>query len=300
MFKLYATGPRETIEAAANRLFDADPSPIDAVDFKEHTRTLWRLDAFAETEEDILAARELLGAHHPDLAVAIEPVEERDWVTLSLEGLPPVFAGPYVVAGSHALSQLSPGKKAVVIEAGPAFGTGHHGTTLGCLLAYSRQLRHARPQRILDLGTGSGVLSLAALRTGARLAVGTDIDAESVRVARENAAKNHVGRRLRVVEANGARTPAVRTLAPFDTVFANILARPLIGLAPDICRLVRPGGWVILSGLLCHQEPLVRAAYAGRGLTLRHRIRRDGWSTLAFRRSRSGEPKSLCDSTAAM
>jgi ribosomal protein L11 methyltransferase len=284
MFKLFATGPRELIEPAANLLFDADPSPIDAVDFKEETRTLWRLDAFAPDEESVMLARDLVTEAFPELNCGVEAVIERDWVTLSLEGLPPVFAGDFVVAGSHALSALSPGRTRIVIEAGPAFGTGHHGTTLGCLLAFSRQLRRSRPARVLDLGTGSGVLAIAAVRTGSRRVLGTDIDAESVRVANANARNNATQAAFHALRATGANQPVVRAGAPYDTIFANILARPLIGLAPDLARLIRPGGWIILSGLLNAQEPLVRAAYAGRGLTLLHRIRRDGWSTLVYRR----------------
>lgn len=284
MFKLHATGPRELIEPAANLLFETDPSPIEAVDFKEETRTRWRLDAFAAEEDDILAARALLEEAFPDLSCGVEAVEDRDWVTLSLEGLPPVFAGDFVVAGSHALSALSPGRTRIVIEAGPAFGTGHHGTTLGCLLAFGLQLRRQRPRRVLDLGTGSGVLAIAAARSGVELALGTDIDADSVRVANSNARKNASHARFKAFLATGAQQACIRSGGPYDTVFANILARPLIGLAPDIIRLTRPGGWIILSGLLNTQEPLVRSAYSGRGLQLLHRIRRDGWSTLAYRR----------------
>lgn len=284
MFKLFATGPQALIQRAQDILFDSDPALADAIDAKEETRTLWRLDAFCEFEDDALAARAALAEALPELSVALEAVVDRDWVALSLEGLPPVFAGPFVVAGSHALSALSPGRKAIVIEAGPAFGTGHHGTTLGCLLAFNRLNRQRRPGRVLDLGTGSGVLAIAAAKSGAHICIGTDIDGDSVRVATENAAKNAAQARTHMLHTTGARSPLVRRNAPFDTIFANILARPLVSLSGEIAALLSPGGHAILSGLLNHQEPLVRAAYAGHGLSLVHRIRRDGWSTLVYRK----------------
>ena len=135
MYQISAKGARAPVETAWDALAWADPSPAGAVDAKEDSRTSWRLDAFAETLEDAKACVVIIEEAAPDLVARIEQVIEQDWVTLSLEGLPPVKAGPFVVAGSHALARQSPGKISVLIEAGPAFGTGHHGTTLGCLLA---------------------------------------------------------------------------------------------------------------------------------------------------------------------
>lgn len=284
MFKLFTSGDRATIEAAQDLLFETDPSPVGAVDAKEETRTLWRLDAFAEEADDIETARILLAEAFPGLSVAVEPVPQRDWVRVSLEGLPAVHAGPFVVAGHHALSELSPGRIPIIIEAGPAFGTGHHGTTKGCLEAFARLNRRHRPSRVLDVGTGSGVLAIAALKRGAHLAIGTDIDAQSVLVARENLEKNHVAQRGKMLLASGARHALVWGAAHYDTVFANILAGPLVQLSGDLARCVSHGGHVILSGLLAHQEPLVRRAYEGHGMHLVDRARIDGWSTLVYRR----------------
>ncbi len=284
MYQITAKGPRGPVETAWDALAWADPSPACAVDAKEDTRGGWRLDAFAETLEEAQDCVTLIEEASPDLTARIEEIVERDWVTLSLEGLPPVNAGPFVVVGSHALKASSPGKIAVLIEAGPAFGTGHHGTTLGCLLALAEANRHRRPGRVLDLGTGSGVLAIAALKTGARLAFGTDIDRDSVFVCRDNARKNHVSCFFGL-HVRGANHPAIRRAAPYDTLFANILMKPLIGLAPEIERLSAPGAVIILSGLLHHQAPPVRAAFEGHGMLFQKRIKRDGWSTLVFRKS---------------
>ncbi len=284
MLILTAHGARADIEAAGNRLADRDPTPALAVDTREDGRRGWVLDVYVA---DQLAADEslsLIAAAAPGLSPTVAEVEDRDWVALSLEGLPPVQAGRFVVAGGHAVAAGSPGKTKVLIEAGPAFGTGHHGTTRGCLLALEDLIRRRRPTSVLDLGSGSGVLAIAALKAGARFAVGTDIDGDSVRVAIENARKNQVARRFKAFVAAGGRTRAVIGRGPYDVVFANILARPLVRLAPEVARLTRPGGAIILSGLLTYQEPQVRGAFAGRGLTLTSRRACDGWLTLGFDR----------------
>lgn len=282
MYKIFATGARTDIQAAWDILAWTDPTPADAVDAKEDGRTQWRLDAYAASEEAAKACVDLAHRAAPALNVHYEPLEDRDWVTLSLEGLPPVEAGPFIVAGSHALTETSPGKIGVLIEAGPAFGTGHHGTTLGCLLALEQVRRKRRITKVLDLGTGSGVLSIAALKIGAARAIGTDIDRDSVRVARDNAHKNNVANTFKAIHCSGTYSRAVQADAPYDTVFANILARPLVKLAPDIQRMTAQGGAIILSGLLRHQEPQVIGAFSGRGLALVKRFHRDGWSTLLF------------------
>ena len=270
------------MEAAWDALAWADPSPAGAVDCKEDGRGIWRLDAFAETQEDADACVATILETSSDLSPRVEEVIERDWVTMSLEGLPPVSAGPFFVAGSHALAKMAPGRIAVLIEAGPAFGTGHHGTTLGCLIALDEVRRRRAIGRVLDLGTGSGVLAIAALKAGATMALGTDIDFDSVVVANENAKKNNVSR-FRAMHITGANAPRIRRAAPYDTVFANILMRPLIGLSPEIATLTAPGGTVILSGLLHHQAGQVRQAFEGHGLLFQRRIRKDGWSTLVMK-----------------
>src|SRR5262249_49925538 len=160
--------------------------------------------------------------------------------------------------------------------------TGHHGTTKGCLEALALTARSRKLGKVLDIGTGSGVLAIAALKAGADSAVASDLDAESIRIARENAKNNRMGRNLKMLVATGANHAAIRMGAPYDVILANILAKPLVGLSPDIAALVRPGGRVILSGLLTHQESQVRTAFEGRGLTLVDRRRINGWSTLTY------------------
>ncbi len=270
------------MEAAWDALAWADPSPAGAVDCKEDGRGVWRLDAFAETQDEADDCVAIINETSPELNARVEEVIERDWVTMSLEGLPPVSAGPFFVAGSHAIARHAPGKIAVLIEAGPAFGTGHHGTTLGCLLALDDVRRRRAIGKVLDLGTGSGVLAIAALKAGASMALGTDIDFDSVPVANENAKKNNVTG-FTAMHVTGARHPRIRQAAPYDTVFANILMKPLIGLAPEIARLTAPGGTIILSGLLHHQAMQVRQAFEGHGILFERRIRKDGWSTLVMR-----------------
>jgi ribosomal protein L11 methyltransferase len=282
MYQISARGARAPVEAAWDALAWADPSPAGAVDCKEDGRGVWRLDAFAETQDEADECVALIAETSPELNARVEEVIERDWVTMSLEGLPPVSAGPFFVAGSHAIARHAPGKIAVLIEAGPAFGTGHHGTTLGCLLALDGVRRRRAIGKVLDLGTGSGVLAIAALKAGASMALGTDIDFDSVPVANENAKKNNVTG-FTAMHVTGARHPRIRQAAPYDTVFANILMKPLIGLAPEIARLTAPGGTIILSGLLHHQAMQVRQAFEGHGILFERRIRKDGWSTLVMR-----------------
>ena len=284
MYQITAKGPREAIEAAWDALAWADPSPAGAVDAKEDGRHAWRLDAYAETEDEAEACTAIIRETSPDLNPVTEPLEDRDWVTLSLEGLPPVEAGRFIVAGSHVMAKSAPGKTPILIEAGPAFGTGHHGTTLGCLFGLEHVLKRARPKKVLDVGTGSGLLAIAAIKTGSQRAWGTETDADSVRVANENAVANHVANAFQTFETGGGVNATIRKDAPYDLVFANILFRPLVGLAPTICEMTAKGGHVILSGLLSHQEPLVRTAYGARGLSLVDRIRIDGWSSLVFRK----------------
>lgn len=284
MYQISAKGPREAIQPAWDALAWTDPSPAGAVDAKEDGRHAWRLDAYCETEDDAKACKAMIEDVSPSLNAVVEALEDRDWVTLSLEGLPPVEAGRFIVAGSHVLAKSAPGKTPILIEAGPAFGTGHHGTTLGCLVGLEHVLRQASPNKVLDIGTGSGLLAIAAIKTGSKRAWGTEIDADSVRVANENAAKNHVSNAFKTFETGGGVNTTIRSDAPYDLVFANILFRPLVGLAPEIERLTAPGGHIILSGLLTPQEPLVRKAYTGRGLALVKRVRRDGWSSLVFRK----------------
>ena len=281
--QIIARGPRAIAEAAAAAL-DADPL-LEAATYsileEDEDRDVWRIDAFPTTTDEVDALRRRL-ADFPGLVTTVEALADADWLAMSLSGLPPVRAGRFFVYGAHDQGRIPANAVALRIEAGAAFGTGHHGTTVGCLLAWNDLIKARRFDKVLDVGAGTGVLAIAAARTGARLARGTDIDAPSVRIARENAALN--GARAEFVHASGLGHQRVRSAAPYDLVFANILAPPLVALAQDIRGALRPGGVAILSGLLRTQERRVLAAYRSRGFRLLRRIHRDAWATLVLER----------------
>jgi ribosomal protein L11 methyltransferase len=281
--QIIARGPRAAAESAAATL-DADPvleGATYSILEEDEDHDVWRIDAFPTTSEETDALKARLAAQ-PGLVVTVEPLADADWLAMSLSGLPPVRAGRFFVYGAHDRGQVPPNAVALRIEAGAAFGTGHHGTTVGCLQAWNDLLKARRFDKVLDVGAGTGVLAIAAARTGARLARGTDIDAPSVRIARENAELN--GARAEFVHASGLGHQRVRSAAPYDLVFANILAPPLVALAQDIRGALRPGGVAILSGLLRTQERRVLAAYRSRGFRLLRRIHRDAWATLVLER----------------
>lgn len=282
--QIVARGPRAAAEAAAADL-DGD-ARLEGLAYslleEDETAGRWRIDAWPQDDGEADLADSVLRKR--ELAVSRERLADADWLAMALSGLPPVRAGRFFIFGLHDRGRVPPGKVALGIEAGAAFGTGHHGTTVGCLLALDGLLKRRRFLRVLDVGTGTGVLAIAAARTGSRRAVGTDLDPVSVRIARENAKVNHAA--CRFVQADGLAAPIVRSGAPYDLVFANILARPLVRLAPGIGRVVAPGGIVVLSGLLRAQARTVRAAYAAQGLSLERRIGRDAWATLVLARRR--------------
>ena len=279
--QITARGPRTACQAAEAAL-DADPA-LEAATYSiievDETDEIWRIDAFPVSDDEARAIEAHL-ARVKDLAVTRAKLADANWIALSLSGLPPVVAGRFFVYGAHDQGLVPPNAISLRIEAGAAFGTGHHGTTSGCLEAFDALLKARRFARVLDVGTGTGVLAIAAARTGADHVVGTDIDAPSVRIAGENAHLNRA--RCRMVRADGLGHRAVAGQAPYDLVFANILARPLIGLAQDIRGALNPGGVAILSGLLRGQARAVKAAYLARGFRLVRRFNIDAWTTLVL------------------
>jgi len=213
-------------------------------------------------------------------------VAPRDWVEASLEGLQPVAAGRFVVHGAHDRARVPANAIRVEVEAALAFGTGHHGTTRGCLLALDALAkggrRRAPARATLDLGTGSGVLAMAAAKLWRRRVLASDIDPPVVRIARSNVRHNGVAPWITVVEANGVTAARMRARGGYDLVLANILLAPLKRLAAPMRRLLAPGARVILSGLLPSQANAALAAYRAHGLVLARRIDLDGWTTLVM------------------
>ena len=278
-----ARGPRAIAEAAAEAI-DIEPATESltySILEEDEDRDVWRIDAFPTTEDEQVALAGVL-AGYPALRVVTEKLADADWLAMALSGLPPVVAGRFFVYGAHDKGLAPPSAVSLRIEAGAAFGTGHHGTTVGCLAAFDQLLKRKGFPRVLDVGCGTGVLGIAAARTGSTIAVGTDIDGPSVRIANENAQLNRA--RARFFHASGLNDARIRARAPYDLVFANILAPPLVALAQDIKGALRPGGVAILSGLLRTQERRIIAAYVSRGFRLERRLHRDAWAALVLRR----------------
>jgi ribosomal protein L11 methyltransferase len=211
-------------------------------------------------------------------------IAERDWVAAALAGLPPVPAGRFVVHGQHDRARVGRAAIAIEIEAALAFGTGHHGTTRGCLLAFDELLRRHRPRRVLDVGTGTGVLAIAAARALHCGVIASDIDRIALQVACENARLNHVSPAIHFVHAAGVSAHALRAGAPYGLIFANILLPPLKRFAVPLARLLAPRGRLVLSGLLDEQANAALAIYRAQGFKLERRIVLEGWATLVLRR----------------
>jgi ribosomal protein L11 methyltransferase len=250
------------------------------IDASEAAPGRWQVVVyFAEPPDG--AERRALASHG---AFAIAELPEQDWVRKSLAGLKPVRAGRFLVHGAHDRAAARPNDIAIEIEAGEAFGTGHHGTTAGCLIAIERVVTARGIRNALDIGTGSGVLAIAIARLAGAPVVASDIDPVAVRVAQENVRLNGVATRVRTVTAPGLRHAAIASGAPYDLIVANILAGPLAALAPAIAGHAARGATVILSGLLPEQRARIVAAYRGVGLRLVRSSVLDGWLTVVLER----------------
>jgi len=281
---------------------------------------LWKASAHATKAEaaDIAAAFEL-GTNPQALLISEEPFEDRatvealyvampdgdllsrlagrevfvvllpdqDWIKLSQEGLPPVRAGRFFVYGAHDSGTVPPGVIPIRIEAGLAFGTGHHETTALCLGALSDLSKRRRFDNVLDLGCGTGLLAIGAAKLWRKPVLASDIDVVAVEVTRENAVANGEAPLVRALTADGLVHPVLAQKAPYDLIIANILASPLTRLAPEIARALAPGGMALLSGLLAWQENMVTSFYRPQGLVYRGARRSGSWSALLLERPSS-------------
>ena len=246
----------------------------------------WDITVHFADPPDQASIRELVGIAAGDevaQAITFDSVEAKDWVKATLEELVPVRAGRFIVHGHHDRARIPANKLGIEIEAALAFGTGHHGTTRGCLLLLDDVLKAFLPRRVLDLGTGTGVLAIAAAKALQIKVLASDIDPLSVRVAHENARLNGTGDLVETVHATGFSAPDFARRGPFDLVLANILANPLRQMATPMAKHLAPSALVILSGLLPHQAQGVIAAYRARGLVLKRHIQVEGWSSLLLR-----------------
>ncbi|MBL4915841.1 50S ribosomal protein L11 methyltransferase [Szabonella alba] len=277
---------QEAAEALAEAMERMDPAPTGVGVFEiEDGSGLWEVGAYF-TDPPQGAVLDLLAAAFEARPFALSELPEIDWVAKVRRELSPVDAGRFFVYGSHDADKLPPGRIALQVEATVAFGTGHHGTTLGCLLAFDRLLDQGfRPARVADIGCGTAVLALAAARTLPDAQIfASDIDAVAVDVAEANCAINGLAGRVDCFEAAGFDHPRLTAAAPFDLVFANILKGPLIELAPDMAGHIAQGGLCILSGLLVVQADSIIAAYEAQGFALRSRDDLGEWSALVLER----------------
>jgi ribosomal protein L11 methyltransferase len=283
----FAIGSELTARRVVDRLNESFFEGQAAIAAFERSDGRWDVTLHFAEAPDQTSIRELVGiAAGGDVAQAItfDTVEAKDWVKATLEELVPVQAGRFIVHGQHDRSRISPNKLGIEIEAALAFGTGHHGTTRGCLLLLDDVLNASRPNRVLDLGTGTGVLAIAAAKALRVKVLASDIDPLAVRVARDNARLNSTGDLVETIRATGFSAPEFAKHRPFDLVLANILANPLRQMATQMARHLAPSARVILSGLLPHQAQSVIAAYRVRGLVLKRHLQIEGWSSLLMQR----------------
>jgi ribosomal protein L11 methyltransferase len=247
----------------------------------------WQVEVYFGFEPDADEIRDLVAeAAGEEASARIEfgMTEERDWVANSLAGLAPVTAGRFVVHGSHDRARVAMNQTGIEIEAGQAFGTGHHGTTRGCLLHFDRLLKRRRPRKVLDVGCGAGVLAIAAAKVLRRNVWLGDVDPVAVEVANANARLNGVAAFVAAIVSRGIENHALRSGGPFDLVFANILAKPLEKLAPSLAEAMTPKGEAIVSGLLDTDVSGVLSAWRAQDFRLRARIDLEGWASLRLQR----------------
>lgn len=284
--RLHCAMPRreaERVYAIVEAVFEEDGIPVSIIEIDENA-DIHEVSAYFEDGDAAASGARRLATHAPDVAFDREILPDTDWVSHVLKELTPVEAGRFVVHGSHDRGVPAKGRIRIEIDAGLAFGTGHHGTTAGCLDMLTRLMAARRPRRALDLGTGSGVLAIAIAKLAHIPVLATDIDPIATKVARLNARLNEVGGFVHCATATGLDSPVFHRAGKFDLVVANILARPLMRLAPKMAGTVAPGGSLVLSGILTSQRRQVIAAYAGAGFRHIRTTERSGWVTILLSR----------------
>lgn len=269
--------------AAMETHFEDDGYPLASVELDEDNG-IDEISVYADNDEiDDIEAR-IRSLTDEALEIQREELPDVDWVAKSLEGLKPVRAGRFLVHGRHDRDEVREGDIAIEIEAGQAFGTGHHGTTSGCLEMIASVVADEQPKNVLDLGTGSAVLAIAVAKLAPVPVLATDIDPVATEVATENVALNGVSQWVTTATAPGFDDPIFAERGPFDLIIANILANPLIQLAPEMARNVVDGGSLILSGILDSQGDAVIAAYVAEGFRHIRTTHLEGWVTIHLKR----------------
>jgi ribosomal protein L11 methyltransferase len=278
---------REAAEALGAAMEAMEPAPTGLGVFEmEDGSGLWEVGGYFDAPPD-RAALALLCAAFGAREFAVSELPETDWVAKVRRELAPVRAGRFFLYGSHDADAVPPDVEPLLVEAAMAFGTGHHGTTLGCLRVFDRLVgAGAAPAPVADIGCGTAVLAMAAARVWPGVPViAADIDPLAVEVAQANVAANGLANRVRTLEAAGLEHPGIAAAAPFGVIFANILKGPLLALASGISAATGPGGHAILSGILEAQAEEVLAAYGAVGFVVHDREEIGGWSTLCLRRT---------------
>ncbi|MER9349313.1 MULTISPECIES: 50S ribosomal protein L11 methyltransferase [unclassified Mesorhizobium] len=279
----FTTGKIESVSifAALEAAFEEEGLPIAVLEVDED-KDIHEVSLYADGDVDAVETRlnEILAGLSLSKPIKREALPDIDWVAHSLEELKPVRAGRFFVHGAHDRRKRHSGELAIEIEAGLAFGTGHHGTTAGCLEMLEKVVRREHPRNALDLGTGSAVLAIAVAKLAHIPVLATDIDPVAVRVAAANARLNHVKALVETATAPGFHHPIFGKRAPFDLIVANILARPLMRLAPQMADHIALGGSIVLSGILERQRDAVISAYVGQNFRHVRTLHREGWVTI--------------------
>lgn len=272
-----AKAKAEELYQKMDAAFEDDAYPLAITEIDE-AKAIYEVSLYVEEDEKaVVQARlaQILGVNQDEIEIEVLP--DIDWVQHSLEGLNPVRAGRFFIHGSHDRDKVMPNDLAIEIEAGQAFGTGHHGTTVGCLELLAEVMANEKPQNALDLGTGSGILAIGMALIAPIRILATDIDPIAINVAKENFALNGVSDTITAITATGLDDDEITSRAPFDLIVANILANPLIELAPQMVPAKAKNGSIVLSGILEEQHDRVVKAYQDQGAKYIKTLHHEGW-----------------------